>query len=706
MLLYCYFKHCAIRAFLLFNITNFLFSIRVKEDYIGYALEERKSKLSQFQELGPPDLISMTKYIPSSSAKDSSAHKRSSSLEPTNTADLHTYDKLKGEIGTFLYCAGVDTSDPTSIAVFLKNMADTISEEPQIWFGKHKNFKVAKISYSTWNSFRQCDLNVVIHIPGAVQSYILDSKGEIIQIEEAEHDLLWAETFISGVVRSIMMMRDNFEEGEVNSVVETRILNPLSSGEIGDVTEAFIRLFPLVYERGAILGGPCDVAAVSRTNNYLCETLIQVTKMTLNFRLCRDVLESMLPKYPELIVVLVRVLISADMEIDAIQLIHSDLSKNPDTITEYRSELLCVQAQFLLEVKNDAKLALQSAQAAVNCSPSEFRPWYYLVKSYIALNDIENALLTLNGCPMTPLKEKYTFKRVVGLPHDSTSNLHLPLPVDVILDEVTSLNSQDVIQEHRSVDPGLLNLPAANLKSTFQLTYKLLTEIVQRTGWEALLKYRAKMFVMEEEYQGTASPSTKPHGGTLRAKRLCERWLDNLFMLLYEDLKSYTLWQAEQLHFEAQNTQYTKTTFEWELLGLCAYRLGHYREAAKAFQAGLRQRFSAQSCRKLLQFYLKERRQVKTGARSDMTSSQTITTITSLDNRIIDLCVKLCCWNHRWYSEFSVILIDSLAVVIQDMGITKLSNEVASRFPESVVKLVEDNLLDFFSNDTRGDYDA
>lgn len=428
--------------------------------------------------------------------------------------------------------------------------------------------------------------------------------------------------------------------------------------------------------------------------------------MTLNFRLCRDVLESMLPKYPELIVVLVRVLISADMEIDAIQLIHSDLSKNPDTITEYRSELLCVQAQFLLEVKNDAKLALQSAQAAVNCSPSEFRPWYYLVKSYIALNDIENALLTLNGCPMTPLKEKYTFKRVVGLPHDSTSNLHLPLPVDVILDEVTSLNSQDVIQEHRSVDPGLLNLPAANLKSTFQLTYKLLTEIVQRTGWEALLKYRAKMFVMEEEYQGTASPSTKPHGGTLRAKRLCERWLDNLFMLLYEDLKSYTLWQAEQLHFEAQNTQYTKTTFEWELLGLCAYRLGHYREAAKAFQAGLRQRFSAQSCRKLLQFYLKERRQVKTGARSDMTSSQTITTITSLDNRIIDLCVKLCCWNHRWYSEFSVILIDSLAVVIQDMGITKLSNEVASRFPESVVKLVEDNLLDFFSNDTRGDYDA
>ena len=47
------------------------------------------------------------------------------------------------------------------------------------------------------------------------------------------------------------------------------------------------------------------------------------------------------------------------------------------------------------------------------------------------------------------------------------------------------------------------------MKSTFAKAYDLLTEIVVKTGWESLLKYRAKVFVMEEEYrkdrQGSAT---------------------------------------------------------------------------------------------------------------------------------------------------------------------------------------------------------
>lgn len=688
-----------------------LTSCRVKENTIGHALEERKAKIPQFQDLGPPDMISMTKYIPSSSSSSSqSNNKRPMALEPTtsiNTNDLHAHDKLKGEMGTFLYCVGADTSDPTSIAVFLKTLADVIAEEPQVWFGKHKHYKVARITYSTWNAFRRCDVKVVVHIPGAVQSYVLDSRGEVIQIGQEDRELLWAETFISGVVRSFAMMTDNFEEGEVNSVVETRILNPLISGEIGDVGENFIRLFPLVYTQGPTLGASYDVAVVSRTNNYLCDTLLHLMRLTENFDLCLDVLDTMLPDFPEVVVLKARALFAADREIDAIKLIHDDLAKQGSAILEYRGELLCVQAKFLLDKKKDYSAAQSIAQAAVNCSPSEFRPWYLLVASYIGLNDIENALLTLNGCPMTPLKEKYVYKRVVSVPQDSP-NLHLPLPIDVILEEVTGLNSQDVITEHKSVDPGLLNLPAANLKSTFQIAYKFLTEIVQKTGWESLLKYRSKIFVMEEEYQvasttSSESETTAQPTERLRSKRLCERWLDNLFMLLYEDLKTYTLWQAEQLHFEAQNTQYVKSTFEWELLGLCAFRLGHYHEAAKAFQAGLAQRFSAQSSRKLLQYYLREHENLKDS--TDLPSSHVMAIVSDLDNKIIDLCVKLCCWNHRWYSEFSVILLDALSVVIEDMGITKVSNEVASRFPDSVVKLIEDNLLSFFSDHTHGDLD-
>ncbi|CCH59174.1 hypothetical protein TBLA_0B03330 [Henningerozyma blattae CBS 6284] len=786
----------------------------VKEEAIGYALNERKQKIPQFQDLGPPDLITLVKYIPSAnsgngskdsgsnlhgrsvtitesstqissnttanghSKKKSSSESKSKSGVATEPSDLHSINNLKGEIGTFFYSLGADTSDPTSIAIFLKTIADTISEQPQAWFGKNKNFNVARISFSTFNTFRKCDINVIVHIPGTLQTYILDVNGEQLQIQPQSklHELIWAETFFSSIVRSLMLMKDNAEESEVQNLVETLIINPLTSGQIDKISNTFIDLFPLVYERGPLLGAPCHVTNVTRTNNYLIETLIEIIRLTKNIDKCRKMLEKLSEQFPEIISVLARIFMTNDLEIDAIKLINDTLenpiidNNNPYKL-DYTADLLCIQTEFLLNIKQDYVLAKKVAQTACNYSPSEFRPWYLLAKVYIKLNDVENALLTLNACPMAPLKEKYTLKRVV--PIQSDANLHLPLPVDVILDEVSSLNPQDIQQEHKSADPALVNLAAANLKSTFQLAYKLLTEIVQLTGWEALLKYRSNIFVMEEEYQGTTeeidkettSNSATAHNtntstdqennnntnnnnsandsteatdvGTpnetddindqnltktknnisslerkaqsLRSKRLCERWLDNLFMLLYEDLKTYTLWQTEQLYFEAQNTKYNKLTVEWELFGLCARRLGHYPEAATAFQQGLAQRFSSDCARKLLEYYIEEVKRIKLQSmdpKSDMTSSQIVSKLDDLDRRIIDLCVKVCCWNHRWYIEYSTKLLDSMAVVVQDMSLTKVSNEISARYSESIHKLMEDNFLTFFKDYTNGYFDV
>jgi hypothetical protein len=58
-------------------------------------------------------------------------------------------------------------------------------------------------------------------------------------------------------------------------------------------------------------------------------------------------------------------------------------------------------------------------------------------------------------------------------------------------------------------------------------------------------------------------------------KRLCERWLDNLFMVLYEDLRVFTFWRTEAAHYRTQKTVYRKTGTEWELLGDLALRLWH-----------------------------------------------------------------------------------------------------------------------------------
>lgn len=720
----------------------------VKEDAVGYALNERKQKLSQFLDLGPPDLITMVKYSASSantSNPNSATASKSGDVEtvdPNNMLnELHSHDKLKGELGTFFYSLGGDTSDPTSITIFLKQIADIIVEQPQVWFGKKKSFQVARISLSTWNTFRKCDMNIIVHIPGTVQLFILQDNGEQLDVKPDTNDskLIWAETFVSGVVRSMMLMKDNYEDGELQNLVETLIVNPMASGEIDSTTDTFINLFPMVYEHGDLLGAPSNVINVSRTNNYLVETLIELVNLTHSVDKARAMLEELIKKYPEAIIILVRILLANDYEIDGMELLHDQVMEiekyndvnninsamGPIFPQDYRSELLCVEVNFLIDVKRDYKLAQILAQTAVNCAPSEFQPWYLLSKSYIKLNDIENALLALNACPMQSIKEKYLLKRVV--PFQSDSSLHLPLPMDAVLEGVTSLNPQDIQQEHKNADPVLTNLAASGLKATFPYAYQLLTEIVQKTGWENLLKIRSKLFVMEDEYQNSTDEVYKAGGvnesnvaiksdmgsidtssSYLRAKRLCERWLDNLFMLLYEDLKTYTLWQGEQVYFEAQNSTYNKLTFEWELYGLCAKRLGHLPEAAQAWQRGLSQRFASLSAKKLLEYYINERnriRQLSNLTNSNMTSGQIMTRINELDQQIIDLIVKICCWNHRWYIEFSRLLIISTGIVIEDLGITKVSNEIAAKYPESVSKLVQTNILDFFSKYTNDHYD-
>lgn len=86
------------------------------------------------------------------------------------------------------------------------------------------------------------------------------------------------------------------------------------------------------------------------------------------------------------------------------------------------------------------------------------------------------------------------------------------------------------------------------------------------------------------EKDSTAEPKpTEDHTETsntfmelnLKHKRLCERWLDNLFIVLYEDLRQYTVWRTEVQHYRAQQVEYQKNSTEWEILGDLATRLCH-----------------------------------------------------------------------------------------------------------------------------------
>jgi hypothetical protein len=125
--------------------------------------------------------------------------------------------------------------------------------------------------------------------------------------------------------------------------------------------------------------------------------------------------------------------------------------------------------------------------------------------------------------------------------------------------------------------------------------------------------------------------------GRLRNKRLCERWLDNLFMVLYEDLRVYTIWRTEMAQYRQQQLVYKKSPEEWEILGELAERLHHFEEAVEAYEACLSIRFSAKALRGVLKLHSK----------------------TSNVNLTINALVRLICWQYRWYSEVSQSPIDS-----------------------------------------------
>lgn len=114
-----------------------------------------------------------------------------------------------------------------------------------------------------------------------------------------------------------------------------------------------------------------------------------------------------------------------------------------------------------------------------------------------------------------------------------------------------------------------------------------------------------------------------------RNKRLCERWLDNLFMVLYEDLRVYTIWRTEMAQYRQQQLAYKKSAEEWEILGELADRLHQTDEAVEAYQACLSIRFSPKAMRGVLRLYEKHG-EVK---------------------MILGALIRLVCWQYRWYSE-------------------------------------------------------
>lgn len=146
-------------------------------------------------------------------------------------------------------------------------------------------------------------------------------------------------------------------------------------------------------------------------------------------------------------------------------------------------------------------------------------------------------------------------------------------------------------------------------------------------------------------------------------------------MVLYEDLRVYTIWRTQMAQYRAQSMQYKKSAEEWEILGTLASRLQHAPEAEEAYRACLAQRFSPKALTGILRAHEKSAAGVVVG--SGGASRETLGSL-----------IRLVTWQYRWYSEFSPELLHVIRVLIEEEGALKVRSVIqATSLPQGCLDL-------------------
>ncbi|KAI0277989.1 Chs5p-Arf1p-binding proteins-domain-containing protein [Russula aff. rugulosa BPL654] len=696
---------------------------------LGESILARTEALATFRELGPPDLCHVVKSTTRAGQR---------------------------EMGSYHYVSGIDTSSSASLAAYINSLTYSI-EETQAWFTKGPTWKVKNGCFCCFNAFSRVDVRVDVKIPGGVNAYVIDLRGER-YVHQATPEI-WQETYLSSILRAILYSDDPSYHLEAY-----RRLEPISTP---DAELRFLQAAEALFLKGWQVGSDPEIQVATVVSNHLTAGLIKYFGDSGRWQHAANLFEKLAARDPEVSCLLARSYIGMNEEVKAVQIMGTAMKETPQSYL-----LLHTQCDFLRS-KGKHEWALKLARQAVNCAPSEFVTWEKLTDIYIDLREYESALLTLNSCPM------FTFNGRDA--HRSLTALRLHLPIETAVAEILPEREKTDDDE---ADSALQRLPAPGLRGTWARAYALLTRLVSHIGWDELLKTRSAVFVMEEEYRmqkaqvdiaaasredtladddastkGVATPRSEnredspassdvpsptqtymdnesviptiristesareaslsaekattpaklnglentngdpaveglqqpaqaaagdsdgdskdatPTGQesfSFSNKRLCERWLDNLFMVLYEDLRVWTIFRAEVAHFKTQHVAYRKTGLEWEILGDLGLRLHHKEEAKEAFQRALdTPRYSIKPWAKLLDMYAEE---------GDLT-------------RTLQVAIRVAAYQHGEYSElaYPTQIARLLYKLEQVHGHAKIWNTLLSMgLPEPILHIMQ-----------------
>ncbi|GAA6059494.1 hypothetical protein JCM10212_002237 [Sporobolomyces blumeae] len=437
---------------------------------LGESLVSRTETLASFRELGPPDLCHVIKTTGKAGQKD---------------------------IGSYHYVSGVDASSSASLAAYLNSLTYTVEEAPSWFFGSSgakSAWKIRGGAFCSFNAFSRVDVRVEVKIPGGVEAYVVDVRGE----RHEATPQMWQEVYLSAILRSILYADDaNYR------LAGFRKLDPITSP---DAELKFVAAAEHAFFKGWQLGSEPEIQVATVVSNHLTSGLMKYFGDSFRYGPAVNLFEKLVVKDGEVACLLAQSYLGMNEEVKAVRVLQSALQNHPQSYS-----LLHVQCDFL-RTKGKHEWALKLAKQAVNCAPSEFVTWAKLTQVNIELGRYSDALLTLNSCPMFT----YNDRDLHRMPTPAKSHL----PVKDFIAASGILDEENSAAGSTDADVALLRLPAPSLRGTFAKAYVLLAKLVSQIGWDELLKCRSQVFVMEEEYrmhraqdQASDSPMAPPKDG-------------------------------------------------------------------------------------------------------------------------------------------------------------------------------------------------
>ncbi|KAF9563646.1 hypothetical protein EC968_004802 [Mortierella alpina] len=381
------------------------------ERELGESIQARTDALGTFKELGAPDLCHIIKVNVKPAVKETSSYH---------------------------YVSGIDASSSASLAAYLNSLTYAI-DESHAWFSKGAQWRIRSGLYCCYNAFSRVDVRVEVKIPGGVESYAVNVRGERQEATAA----IWQETYVTAMLRSILYSDD----------ANYRIPGFRKQDPIPDV-EAEKRFFEAaeqMFFRGWLLGSNPEIQVPTIVNNHLTAAIMKYCQESFRFDLAVKFFERLFQREPEVASLLAQAYIGTDEELKAINVLYEALKQFPQSYA-----LLHVQADFL-RGKGKLEMALRLAKQAVNCAPSEFITWAKLTEVYIDLGDYESALLTLNSCPMFTFNER-DLQRM-----PKPAKAHLPIRNDIDL----SLIDDETGRENEASHAMLKSYTTAKLSTDF-----------------------------------------------------------------------------------------------------------------------------------------------------------------------------------------------------------------------------------------------